>query len=108
MHHLSDTVIAMTITFYKKSDDGKVQYYSLHDRQGDFFSPFVLTAIWGSELDSGRVKVYSFSTGKEQDKKLRDIFNQRVRNGYRVLYSFARNKHFKAMIEEFEHAASGS
>jgi hypothetical protein len=97
----------MTVTFYRKQEDGKVQYYSIHDRQGDFFTPFVLTAVWGNDLNTGRVKVFTFKNSEELDKKLRNVFLSRVRNGYKVLYSFARSAKHKKMFEELGKASSG-
>ena len=96
----------MVITFYKKLDNDNVRYYSLHDRQGDLFSPYVLTSIWGGELDSGRAKVYTFSSSMDFDKKLRQIFQQRIKSGYKVLYSFSRKKQYKDMFEALEKASS--
>ena len=96
----------MTVTFYKNTQTGKSQYYSLHDRQGDLFTPYVLTAIWGKDLNSGRSKVYTFKSGDDLDLKLRKLFVQRIRMGYKVLYSFARSPRYRKMFRELEKASS--
>ncbi|MBN1646781.1 MAG: hypothetical protein JW874_01995 [Spirochaetales bacterium] len=97
----------MTVTFYKNMSNGKSQYYSLHDRQGDLFTPHVLTAVWGKDLNSGRVKVYTFSSGEEMDRKLRKLFEQRIKLGFKVLYSFARSKRYRELFRNIEKAATG-
>lgn len=89
----------MIITFYKY--DGRVnRYYTIHDRQGDLFSTFSFTAVWGIEMYGGREKVYVFKTRDQMEKKIRRIFKERVRKGYRVLYSFARKADEKKLLAD--------
>jgi len=80
----------MTITFYKQSS-AITRYYTMHDRQGHFFSPYTFTAVWGTVLQSGREKVFAFDSRCEMEKKLRFLMNKRIASGYKVLYSFSRN-----------------
>ena len=88
----------MIITFYKFN--GKTnRYYTIHDRQGDLFSTFTFTAVWGIEMYGGRKKIYVFDNRADMEKKIRRIFSERIRKGYKVLYSFARNTEIKEMID---------
>ncbi len=80
----------MLVTFYRTDVDADPHYYAVHDRQGNLFAPHSLTVTWGTELSAGREKVYTFSTRAELDEKLREIIDQRLRDGYRVLYSYFR------------------
>ena len=89
------------ITFYKPSDAGVVRYYSVHDRQGSLFLTHGFTAVWGSFPKAGRERVYTFEDRESMDRKLREIFRRRVRDGYRVLYSFSRNQRYVTLFEEF-------
>jgi predicted DNA-binding WGR domain protein len=87
----------MTITFYKQTDKSS-RYYTVHDRQGNLFSPYTFTAVWGTVLQSGREKVFSFDSRKDMDKKLRFLMKKRIRGGYKVLYSFSRNNEYKEIF----------
>lgn len=86
----------MLVTFYRTTEDTSPYYYAVHDRQGNLFAPYSLTVTWGTELSAGREKVFTFTTRGELDAKLREIIDQRLRDGYRVLYSyFRRGEHRK-------------
>lgn len=80
----------MTITFYKQSNS-RTRYYTMHDRQGHFFSQYTFTSVWGTVLESGREKVYTFDSRQEMEKKMRFLMRKRILSGYKVLYSFSRN-----------------
>lgn len=89
----------MIITFYKFN--GKVnRYYTIHDRQGDLFATFTFTAVWGIEMYGGREKIYVFEDRKHMEKAIRRIFKERIRKGYKVLYSFARKPDAKELIDK--------
>ena len=89
----------MIITFYRFN--GKVnRYYTIHDRQGDLFSTFSFTAVWGVEMYKGREKVYIFTSREPMERKIRAIFKERMRQGYKVLYSFARKKAEKELLKD--------
>ncbi len=92
------TVSGMTITFYKQQS-GSTRYYTMHDRQGNLFSTYTFTSVWGRVLESGREKVYTFDTREEMDKKLRLLMKKRISSGYRVLYSFSRSRKYKKIFE---------
>jgi predicted DNA-binding WGR domain protein len=80
----------MLVTFYRTNEEAAPYYYAVHDRQGNLFAKYSLTVTWGSELSAGREKVYTFSSRSELDAKLREIIDERLRDGYRVLYSYFR------------------
>jgi predicted DNA-binding WGR domain protein len=81
----------MTITFYKKTDTNS-RYYTMHDRQGNLFSRYTFTAVWGTVLQSGREKVFTFDRQQDMEKKLRFLMKKRIKSGYKVLYSFSRKE----------------
>ncbi len=92
---------SMIITFYKF--DGVVnRYYTIHDRQGDLFSTYSFTALWGIEMHKGREKVYVFESREPMERKIRAIFRDRMRKGYSVLYSFARKRAEKELLQKIE------
>ena len=62
----------------------------MHDRQGNLFSPYTFTSVWGTVLQSGREKVFTFDTRREMEKKMRFLMKKRIVTGYKVLYSFSR------------------
>ena len=87
----------MLVTFYRSEPDGEPYYYAVHDRQGHLFSPYSFTVVWGTELSAGREKVYTFASRAEMDRKLREIIDQRLKDGYRVLYSYFRRGEYKKL-----------
>ncbi len=81
----------MIIVLYKTGKNGKSRYYTMHDRQGNLFSPHVLTILWGGAPNSGREKEYIFSSAAKKERKIREIMRKRSSSGYKVLYRFVRN-----------------
>ena len=90
----------MMITFYKAEKDGSLRYYSVHDRQSHLFSKYSFSTIYGMDQGQGRERVYTFQTRREMDRKLREIFNERVEIGYKVLYSYAKKPKYQTMFKE--------
>ena len=89
----------MIITFYKFNGKDN-RYYTIHDRQGDLFSTYSFTAVWGIEMYKGREKTYVFDSREPMERKIRSIFRDRIKSGYKVLYSFARKKAEKQLLQE--------
>ena len=81
----------MLITLYRTNDAGRIDYYTITDRQGHLFASYSLTVSWGRALSAGREKSYVFETRPQMDAKLRQLIRNRVSRGYRVLYTFFRN-----------------
>lgn len=96
----------MLITFYRTDSNSEPYYYALHDRQGHLFSPYSFTVTWGAELSVGREKVYTFASREEMDAKLREIIDQRLRDGYRVLYSYFRRGEHKKLRARIRDASA--
>ncbi len=96
----------MTITFYKQTA-ASTRYYTMHDRQGDLFSPYTFTSVWGTVLQSGREKVFVFDSRKEMDRKLRFLIKKRIESGYKVLYSFFRGSTYTEIFESIKDIQAG-
>jgi hypothetical protein len=82
----------MILTMFRTDPDGVIRYYSLHDRQPLLTAPYALTIAWRTGEGREREKVYGFETLAEMDKKIRELFGRRARKGYRLLYSFMRDR----------------
>jgi hypothetical protein len=80
----------MIITLYKVGKDGKTHYYTVHDRQPVLDSPYAICASWRVGLGKEREKLHRFETLLERDKMIRRLIAQRVKDGYKILYTFAR------------------
>jgi hypothetical protein len=85
----------MMITFYKTDKKGRIRYYSIDNRQGNLFSPHTFTVNSGTALTAGREKAYIFATRREMDAKLRALIDGRIKNGYRVLYTYFRKNEYQ-------------
>jgi hypothetical protein len=95
------------ITFYKNKPDGRMRYYTIHDRQNILFARYYFTTISGIELNVGREKLYTFKTRKEMDTKLRYLFKKRINTGYKVLYSFSRKSKYKEFFSKYNRVQVG-
>jgi len=80
----------MTLTLFTRGRNGRLSYYTLHDRQPSLDGSPVLTSAWRIEGGRERERRYSFSDDKDRDRTLRRLFARAVRRGYRLLYSFDR------------------
>ncbi|MFH2115837.1 MAG: hypothetical protein ABIJ86_15155 [Spirochaetota bacterium] len=82
----------MIITMFRTDPDGVIRYYNLHDRQPLLTARYALTIAWRTGDGREREKVYGFVTIAEMDRKIRELFGRRVKKGYRLLYSFMRDR----------------
>lgn len=96
----------MTITFYRQTAKSSL-YYTMHDRQGNLFSPYTFTSVWGTVLKSGREKVFTFDSRAEMEKKLRFLLKKRIASGYKVLYSYSRNAAYTEMFNTLGNQQAG-
>ena len=84
------------------SDD--LDYYYIHTYQGNLFSRYTFTTIWGKNVSKGREVSWAFSSREEMDNKMAELFRQKCREDYKLLYSYpAQNGYislFEAAIEE--------
>ena len=92
----------MMLAFYKKTDKNKLLYYYLHDYQGMLFSKYCITAVWGEGVKPGRKKEFIFENSDELDIKVRDILKIRVKESYKLLYSYPHVNNYKKIFEDFE------
>ncbi|MCX7025192.1 MAG: hypothetical protein NT080_11320 [Spirochaetes bacterium] len=81
----------MLITLFKKTPIGALHYFTLHDRQPILTAPYALTTAWSMGERRERERLYAFETLGAMDRKIREIFSRRIREGYRLLYSFSRD-----------------
>lgn len=82
----------MLITLFKTAANGKILYYTLHDRQPLLTAPYALTVAWRTGEGQEREKIYGFETIAEMDRKIRELFGRRLRTGYKLLYSYMRDR----------------
>jgi hypothetical protein len=81
----------MIITLNKIGSDGRTHYYTVHDRQPVFDAPYALCASWRIGLGKERERLHRFQTLLERDKMIRRLIGLRVRDGYKILYTFTRD-----------------
>ncbi len=80
----------MIITLYKAGKDGKTHYYTVHDRQPVLDAPYALCASWRIGIGKERERLHRFRTLLERDRMIRRLISMRVRDGYKILYTFTR------------------
>ena len=100
-----DTRDEMLITLYRTDSQGHNHYYSLNDRQGHLFSSYTFTVTWGPSLSMGNEKQYTFETRDEMDRQLQKLVRARIREGYRVLYSYFRAEEYAELKPTLRRAA---
>lgn len=76
---------------YKAGKDGKTHYYTVHDRQPVLDAPYALCASWRVGLGKERERLHRFQTLLERDKTIRRLIGLRIRDGYKILYTFTRS-----------------
>lgn len=81
----------MTLTLFTRGRNGRLSYYTLHDRQPSLDGLPVLISAWRVEGCRERERRFSFASEKERDRALRRLFTRAVRRGYTLLYSFDRS-----------------
>jgi hypothetical protein len=82
----------MIITLYKTGHDGRIHYYTIHDRQPVLDAPFALCSSWRIGTGRERERLHRFETSTERDKAVRSLVARRIKDGYRILYFFSRSK----------------
>jgi hypothetical protein len=80
----------MIITLYKVGKDEKTRYYTVHDRQPVLDAPYAICASWRIGLGKEREKLHRFQSLLDRDKMIRRLISQRVKDGYKILYTFSR------------------
>ena len=82
----------MQVVLYRNTNN-RTNYYSLDDHQKSLFHPHVLTVRWGSTPDGGRAQVFHFDSEKDKNKKIHRILQEKIKQDYRVLYSYFMKNH---------------
>jgi hypothetical protein len=80
----------MIITLYRVGKDGKTHYYTVHDRQPALDSPYAICASWRVGLGKERERMHRFQALPDRDKIIRRLIAARVKDGYKILYTFTR------------------
>ena len=94
----------MMLAFYKKTKNKKKQsflYYYLHDYQGNLFSKYGFTIIWGKEISKGVKREYTFESRIEKDNKIRSILKKRVNENYKLLYSYPVINNYEVLFNNY-------
>jgi hypothetical protein len=81
----------MIITLFKAGAEGKTLYYTIHDRQQVFDAPFALCAAFRIGMGRERERLHRFQTLGERDRAIRELISKRLKDGYRLLYTFSRS-----------------
>ena len=75
---------------YKAGKDGKTHYYTVHDRQPVLDAPYALCASWRIGLGKERERLHRFRSLLERDRTIRRLIGLRMKDGYKILYTFTR------------------
>jgi hypothetical protein len=81
----------MIITLYKAGSDGKILYYTIHDRQLVLDAPYALCAAFRVGMGRERERLHRFDSLAERDRMIRSLIARRLKDGYRLLYTFSRS-----------------
>jgi hypothetical protein len=96
----------MIITLYMTGKDGRIHYYTLHDRQQLLDTPYALSTSWRIGLGKERERIQGFASLADRDERIRFLMAGRMKRGYRLLYSFSRAG-FADSTETFLESATG-
>jgi len=81
----------MIITLYKAGADGRTLYYTIHDRQQVLDAPFALCAAFRVGMGRERERLHRFQDLASRDRMVRSLISRRLKDGYRLLYTFSRS-----------------
>jgi hypothetical protein len=94
----------MIVTLIKDGKDGRILYYTVHDRQQSLTSPWSLTSAFRTGNGREREKHHDFQTLAEMDSMIRSLLSKRIRAGYRLLYSWSRDARWSGYRDEIPEA----
>ncbi|MBN2535097.1 MAG: WGR domain-containing protein [Spirochaetales bacterium] len=78
----------------------EMDYYYIHNYQGHLFSPYTFTAIWGKNQGMGREKSFSFDSEDEMHEKIHELFKNKLKHGYKLLYSYPQHSEYEEMVTD--------
>jgi hypothetical protein len=81
----------MHLTLYKKEADDIYRYFHIHDHQRHLFEKPTITVARGDVGTRFTEKHYTFESFSEKDRKIRELFEKKIRDGYEVLYRFPKD-----------------
>ncbi|MBN2444471.1 MAG: WGR domain-containing protein [Spirochaetales bacterium] len=88
----------MLVALYKINEYNEMNYYYIHNYQGHLFSPHTFTVIWGKNRKKGREKSFTFDSAKVMQKKMRSLFQKKIEEGYKLLYSYPQKNQYNEMF----------
>ena len=97
----------MMVTLVREKSDDKLTYFSIHNRQGNLFSPYTITILSGTSLRQARERQLIFDSQNELDSTVRRLITDRLSQGYRVLYSYFRSNDDATLQRDIRSAAVG-
>jgi predicted DNA-binding WGR domain protein len=89
----------MFLTFYRMSE-GKQYYYHMHDSQKHLFGRYSFTIAWGNVGSKMVEKYFSFENQSERDRKIKYLFNKRMKEGYQIIHKFPKDFDFSVFTEK--------
>jgi hypothetical protein len=81
----------MHLTLYKKEAEDFYYYFHIHDHQRHLFDKPTITVARGDVGSRFMEKHYTFETVMEKDRKIRELFEKKIQDGYEVLYRFPKD-----------------
>jgi len=81
----------MIVTLMKRGKDGRILYYTIHDRQQSLTSSHALTTLFRSGAGRERERHYEFDSLSRMDAMIKTLLVRRIKGGYRLLYSWSRD-----------------
>ncbi|MFZ4616919.1 MAG: hypothetical protein ACOYM2_12090 [Rectinemataceae bacterium] len=79
------------VTLMRHGQDGRILYYTIHDRQPSLSAPYALTTAYRVGSGRERERHYDFEDISEMDEAIRFLLARRIKDGYRLLYSWSRD-----------------
>jgi len=86
----------MIITLYKAGAGGRNLYYTIHDRQQALDAPYALCSSFRVGMGRERERLHRFENLADRDRSVRGLIARRLKDGYRLLYTFDRSMHGSA------------
>ncbi len=80
----------MLISLYKVKDERTLFIYTIHDRQRLLDFPFSVTTNWRRNMGKGKERTRGFISEEAKNAYIQKVFKEKIKDGYRYLYSFER------------------
>lgn len=93
----------MLITLYKLIDENAVYIYTIHDRDRLLDYPYSVTTNWRKNAGKGRERTKGFTTEHEKNHYIQKVFNEKIKAGYKILYSFEKKHEIPIDLTKFAH-----